>query len=202
MGGSHRWKIGTLLLITATLMACSRQQRFGVATGPTPATQLMGLPPLAPGQLLYADRSGVSPPDTVVGFAGRMGRTVVLRHAPPDNAIFAILHIPADSTASDSVTVTLRVTPGRYGLLVLGEPRLPAGTALTFSMAIHFQAPPEIPSAAYPSTTRYAAWLGVGRVMEDGTLRYHATTRPGADLLRIVVTAPGEYLVAAPVTPP
>ena len=162
----------------------------------------MTLPPQATGQLLFADRSGVSPPDTMVRFAGRMGRTIVLRHAPPDNAVFAILHIPADSAVNDSVTVTLRVTPGRYGLLVLGEPRLPAGTALTFSMAIHFQAPPEIPSAAYTTTTRYAAWLGVGRLMEDGTLRYHETTRPGADLLRIVLGEPGEYLVAAPVTPP
>lgn len=162
----------------------------------------MTLPPQSTAQLLIPDRSGVSPPDTMVRFAGRLGRTIVMRHAPPDNAIFAIVHVPADSTVNDSVTVTLRVTPGRYGLLVLGEPRLPTGTTLTFSMAIHFQAPPDIPSPAYTTTTRYAAWLGVGRLMEDGTLRYHATTRPGADMLRIVLEGGGEYLVAAPVTPP
>jgi hypothetical protein len=151
---------------------------------------------------LFPDRSGISPPDTVIRFAARVGRTVVLRHAPPDNAVFAILSVPADSTATDSLTLTLRVTPGRYGLQVLGEPRLPTGSLLTFSMAIHFQAPPEVPSATYPSATRYAAWLGIGLLQADGGLRYHDTSRPGGDLLRTVLGANGEYLVAAPVTPP
>jgi hypothetical protein len=134
--------------------------------------------------------------------SARDGRTIVLRHAPPDNAIYAIVRVPGDSTASDSVTVTLRVTPGRYGMSVQGAPRLPAGTTLTFSMAIHFQPPSEVPSTVYPTPTRYAAWLGIGRVQPDGGVRYLATTRPGADLLRAVLTGNGEYLVAAPVTPP
>lgn len=135
-------------------------------------------------------------------FAARGGRTIVLRHAPPDNAIFAILAVPADSTSSDSLTLSLRVTPGRYGLQVQGEPRLPPGTVLTFSYAIHFQAPPEVPSAAYPTVTRFADWLGVGQLLADGGLRYHLTARPGGDLLRIVLQESGEYLIAAPVTPP
>lgn len=138
----------------------------------------------------------------MVRFSARAGRTIVLRHAPPDNAVFAIVHIPADTAASDSLTLTLRVTPGRYGLVVDGEPRVTAGTLLTFSYAIHFQAPSEIPSAAYSTITRYADWLAVGRLQADGGLRYHETTRPGGDLLRIVLSEDGEYLVAAPVTPP
>ena len=164
--------------------------------------RLAALPPQPASQLLFPDRSGVSPPDTMVRFAARTGRTIVLRHAPPDNAVFAIVNIPADSAATDSLTVVLRVTPGRYGLVVEGQPRVPTGSVLTFSYAIHFQAPSEIPSAAYPTVTRYADWLAVGRVQPDGGLRYHQTTRPGGDMLRIVLTEGGEYLVAAPVTPP
>lgn len=138
----------------------------------------------------------------MVRFAARAGRTVVLRHAPPDNAVFAMLTVPADTTAADSVTLTLRVTPGRYGLQVIGEPRLPAGTVLTFSYAIHFQAPPDVPSLAYPTTTRYADWLGIGQLLDNGGLRYLETARPGGDLLRTVLTGGGQYLIAAPVTPP
>ena len=126
----------------------------------------------------------------------------MLRHAPPDNAVFAILAVPADSVAADSVTLTLRVTPGRYGLQVQGEPRVPPGTVLTFSYAIHFQAPSTVPSAAYPTVTRFADWLAVGQLQPDGGLRYFPTTRPGGDLLRIVLQENGEYLIAAPVTPP
>lgn len=189
------------MLIACGVAGCAPKQ-FGVSSGPTPAEQLAALPPQAADQLLFPDRSGVSPPDTMVRVAARIGRTIVLRHAPPDNAVFAILAVPADSTAADSLTLTLRVTPGRYGLMVQGEPRLPAGTVLTFSYAIHFQAPPEVPSAAYPTITRFADWLAVGQLLTDGGLRYHPTTRPGGDLLRIVLEGGGEYLVAAPVTPP
>jgi hypothetical protein len=85
---------------------------------------------------------------------------------------------------------------------VEGVPRLPANTVLTFSYAIHFQAPPEVPTASHPTVTRYAEWLGIGRLEADGTLRYFPTTRPGGDLLRTVLSEGGEYLVAAPVTPP
>jgi hypothetical protein len=197
----HGWKIGTTILLAGTTIGCAPKQ-FGVDGGPSRQEVLAGLPPQAPTQLLFADRAGVSPPDTVVRFAASSGRTIVLRHAPPDNAVFAILHVPADSTVADSLVLTLRVTPGRYGLHVQGEPRLPANTELTFSYAIHFQAPPEVPSASHPTTTRYAEWLAIGRLEGNGSLRYFPTTRPGGDLLRTVLSEGGEYLIAAPVTPP
>jgi hypothetical protein len=152
--------------------------------------------------VLYADRSGVSPPDTTVAFLGRAGRTIVMRHTPPDNAVFAVIDVPGDSTATDSIRLTLRVIPGRYGLEVRGEPRLPTGTTLTFSYAIHFQSPPEIPSTAYPTVTRFATWLSIGRTLGDGTFQFQPSVRPGGDLLRVVLPEAGEYLVAAPVTPP
>ncbi len=148
------------------------------------------------------DRTGVSPPDTTVRLSARTGRTIVMRHAPPDNAVFAIVRVPPDSSASDSLTLSLRVTPGRYGVTVTGEPRLPTGTLLTFSMAIHFQEPSAVPSAVYPTATRYAAWLGIGQTLADGRLQYLLTSRPGADMLRAGLTGNGEYQVAAPVTPP
>jgi hypothetical protein len=188
-------------VIACMLSSCAARQ-FGLDNGPSQAALLAELPPQPPQQLLQPDRSGISPPDTVVRFAGATGRTIVLRHAPPDNAIFAIVTVPSDSTATDSVTISLQVTPGRYGLNVLGEPRLPAGSVLTFSYAIHFQAPPEVPSAAHPTTARYAEWLAIGRLAADGRLQYLPTTRPGRDLLRIVLGENGEYVIAAPVTPP
>lgn len=160
------------------------------------------MPALGPAQLLAADRSGISPTDTVVEFAARQGRVVVIRHIAPDNAVFAIVSVPPDSNATDRVTLTLRPLPGRYGLQVAATPRLPDGTVLTFSYAIHFQAPAAIPSASYPTAARYAEWLAIGQLQADGNFRYLANTRPGGDLLRAVLPGPGEYLIAAPVTPP
>src|SRR5690606_10124212 len=113
-------------------------------------------------------RSGVSPNDTTVEFSAATGRTIMMRHTPPDNAIFAILEIPADSSASGRVSVSIAVTPGRYGVTISAQPRLPSDTRLSFSYAIHFQAPPQVPSAAYPTIARFAEWIGVVRETSDG----------------------------------
>jgi hypothetical protein len=92
--------------------------------------------------------------------------------------------------------------PGRYGVAVAAEPRLPSGASLAFSYAIHFLAPDELPTTPYPTPARYADWLAVLRVQEDGTYRFVATTRPATDFVRAALERPGEYLLGAPVTPP
>ncbi len=129
---------------------------------------------------------------------------MVLRHTPPDNAVYVVLQMPADSGASDSdsTVVTLSATPGRYGLMLAAEPDLPSGSVLTFSYAIHFLQPTGVPGGSYPSVSLYANWLGLGRVQDDSTFRFLPHTRPGGDLIRATISEPGLYLLAAPVTPP
>jgi hypothetical protein len=147
--------------------------------------------------VLVLEQAGVSPTDTTVTFPAREGRTVVMRHVPPDNAVFAILEMPADSGASGTVTVQLRQVPGQYGLDLQATPRWPAGAALTFSFAIHFQAP-DGTAEHYLSPTLYGAALGIGRVLGDGRLQFLETRRPGGDMVRASAAEPGRYLVAAP----
>jgi hypothetical protein len=150
--------------------------------------------PLA--QLLILEQAGISPSDTTVRFAAASGRTVLMRHAPPDNAIFAIVAIAPDSGATDSVTLSLRPVPGRYGLAVQATPRLPGGT-ISFSYAVHFRAP-SLEGSRYLGEFQYAQWLGVGRLTAAEVLTFLPFTQPAADMLRAPMTAPGEYLVAAP----
>lgn len=188
-------------MLVAVSGGCARQQ-FTHQAGPTREERLVALPPLPAARVLPADRGGVSPPDTVVRFPAALGRTIVLRHAAPDNAVFAILEVPAQPDRDDTVRVALRATPGRYGITLESSPMLPAATTLSFVFAMHFLAPPEVPSPAYPTVNRYADWLAIAQVQESGMIRFLPTTRVASDLVRAPVSASGEYLVAAPVTPP
>jgi len=154
-------------------------------------------PPLPLSGVLVLEQAGVSPTDTTVTFPAREGRTIVMRHVPPDNAIFAILEVPADSTASGELTVEMRQVPGQYGLDLVGTPRWPEVATLTFSYAVHFQAPEGI-GEHYLSPTLYGAALGIGRVLPDGRLRFLDTRRPAGDMLRATASSAGRYLVAAP----
>lgn len=147
--------------------------------------------------MLVLEQAGISPTDTVVRFAAASGRRVLLRHAPPDNAVFAVVDLPPDSSASDSITLTLRPTPGRYGLSVVAAPRLPSGGRITFSYAIHFRAPP-LDSSRYRGEVAYAQWLGIGRLTESDRLTFLPSRRPAADMVRAAMDEPGVYLVAAP----
>lgn len=162
-----------------------------------PVAALVAGPPVPVSQIWQLERSGVSPDDTTVTVAARTGRTVLIRHRAPDNSIFAVLRFPADSTSSDSLTFTIRPVPGLYGLDLSTGSRIPAGTTVTFSYAVHFQAPSEA-AAAYGSAARFEQALAVGR-LEGDRFRYLSNTRPAADMLSSVVTAAGRYLIAGPV---
>ncbi|HRP08754.1 MAG TPA: hypothetical protein PLL69_09745, partial [Gemmatimonadales bacterium] len=133
------------LALGAPLAGCAPAP-YGANTGPANSTLLAAMAPLPAEKLLLPDRSGVSPNDTTVQYPAARGRTIVVRHTPPDNAVFAILEVPGDSSGSDQATIGISVIPGRYGVTITGQPSLPAGTRLTFSYAIHFQAPPQVPS--------------------------------------------------------
>jgi len=187
--------------VLAGTIGCAARP-FAPESGPSRADRVAALPAQPADRVLLANRAGVSPPDTVVQFAARDGRTIVLRHAPPDNAVFVVVQVPADTAAGDSLQLTLRPVPGRYGVVVQAEPRLPSGASVAFSYAIHFAPPDNHPTAAYPTAARYADWLAILRVQADGSYRFLATSRPATDMVRAMLEQPGEYLVGAPVTPP
>ena len=171
--------------------------QFQPGAQPDPTNTLPALPPQPLDQVLILEQAGIAPSDTVVTFGADRGRRVLMRHAPPDNAIFAIVDFPPDSGATDSITVTLRPVPGRYGLVVSASPRLPPRGSATFSYAIHFLAPP-LEGSRYPSEITYSQWLGIGRLTGNDRLTFLPFSRPATDMVRAALTEPGEYLVAAP----
>lgn len=178
------------------MVGCGGPQ-FAPGNQPDPATTLPAMGPQPLAQVVILEQSGISPSDTTVRFAASRGRTVVLRHAPPDNAIFAIVQIPPDGAATDSVTLVLRPTPGRYGLTIGAEPRLPGAGTITFSYAVHFQSP-SLAGSRYRNDVGYSQWLGLGRLTGPDRLTFLPFTRPAADMIRGALGATGEYLVAAP----
>lgn len=183
-------------MVLAASIGCGGPQ-FGPGNQPDPVRALPELPPQPFDQVLILEQAGISPSDTTLRFGAARGRRILMRHAPPDNAIFAIVDIPPDSGATDSVTLTLRPVPGRYGLRVSASPRLPPRGHITFSYAVHFQAPP-LDGTRHISEVAYAQWLGIGRVTGGDRLAFLPHSRPAADMLRAGLPEPGEYLVAAP----
>ncbi len=153
-------------------------------------------PPVAITQILPLERSGVSPDDTTVTIQLNTGRTVMIRHRAPDNSIFAIVRIPGDTAAVGSNTLTIRPLPGRYGVDVEATAPLPAGTTISFSYAVHFQAPSEA-LTQYGTPVRFEQALAIGRI-EGERFRYLSNTRPAADMLSGPLSIPGRYMIAGP----
>ena len=79
-------------MLLLPLAACT-PTRPGPAVG-TPPPQVDNSAPLALGTVWPLERLGPSPVDTSVRFAALAGRTIVVRHPRPDNAIFAIVTFP------------------------------------------------------------------------------------------------------------
>lgn len=188
--------VAAVSVIATGIGSCTTRQIAPVGA-PATTVRLSSLPPRAAEGLLFLEQAGVSPEDTVVTFDASRGRTVVVRHAPPDNAIFAMIAIPADSGASGQTTLSISHIPGRYGVRLEAIPGLPRGSTLTFSYAVHFL-PPAGAMARYSNVTRFARALGVVRLRDDGLFQFLAERRPAADMLRAPIDEPGEFLVAAP----
>jgi len=180
------------------MIAACGGPRYAPGNGPDPVATVQALPPQPLDRVLILEQAGASPSDTVFRFAAGLGRTILVRHAPPDNAIFAIVAIPPDSGAADSITVTLQPSPGRYGLALTASPRLPSGGTITFSYAVHFQAPSTLDTSRYRDARDYARWLGIGRVLDGDRVRFLAFSHPAADMLRAPLNGQGVYVVAAP----
>jgi hypothetical protein len=145
------------------------------------------------------EASGTAVRDTSVTFAAAAGRTIMLRHAEPDDAIFAVLTFPAtkDSLRSrDSVHVMIHPLPGHYAFALATSDKLGPGAQATFYYAMHFQTPSDAVSK-YPSPGRFEAALAPATIGADNKVVFLVGNRPAADAIRLAVTAAGTYALAA-----
>ena len=151
-------------------------------------------------QLYVLEAWGTPPVDTSVAFRTGGRRTVLVRHAPPDNTIFAELSLPAEvfpAGVSDSVHLTVEARPGVYGVTISSTPAFAQGAILTFKYPVHFAAP-QAARQKYGNPAQFERALGIGVRETDGRYRLLPSTRPAADNLRATIPGPGVYLVAAP----
>jgi hypothetical protein len=150
--------------------------------------------------VIVLETSGPPPSDTSVTFAAGQERTIVLRHGPPENIVFARLTFLADAFADSgqTVKVDLHPRPGVYGLdLTTSQPFKEKGASLIFEYARFFSAPARA-RQVYGSDIAFERALAIGRLLPDANIDLLPPFRPGADNLGAELPAPGSYLVAAP----
>jgi hypothetical protein len=124
--------------------------------------------------LLHVD--SLSPHDTTVKVRRGQLRVIVILH--PDELSFADLTLPAqafDSTAGDSVTVTIHIHPVLYGLDLTTSAPLREGT-LTFKYPVHFSAPADA-RAAFGSDVAFERVLAIGKLGPNQTIVF-STPQP------------------------
>ncbi len=166
------------------------------AGGPAPSTAIQVVPAAA---LLRLELAGIPAEDSTVVFKAGRARTVILRHGPPDNAVFLELLFPPsafDSTRVDSVTLTLQPMPGIYGVLISSSLPPDSGARIRFKYPVHFSAPADA-VGVYGSTVRYERALRVARGQTDGSWALLPSSRPASDNLEADFTGSGRYVVAA-----
>ncbi|MEP7326500.1 MAG: hypothetical protein ABI836_11170 [Gemmatimonadota bacterium] len=155
---------------------------------------------LAPDRLFLLEAWGAPPSDTTISLAPKTRRSVVLRHGPPDNTVFAELVLTAETLPDSSgpgYTITLVPRPGTYGLTIGTTPKFKSGAILRFEYPVHFSAP-SAAIAKYGNAARYEAALSIGHQEADGRFHLLTSTRPAADVLQATIPGPGIYIVAAP----
>jgi hypothetical protein len=125
---------------------------------------------------------------------------VVLRHGPPDNAIFAIIRFAPGALKPQTGTmahVIVHPIPGRVGIELLSPDTFGAEARVTISYAIHFQAPSDA-VAKFGSAGRFEQALAAARTLPDGRLQFLRTDRPAADMVSFDVNTSAVYLLATP----
>jgi hypothetical protein len=135
-----------------------------------------------------------------VTFVAGEERTIVLRHGPPENIVFARITFSADAfpDSGQTVTVELQLRPGVYGIdLTTSQPFRGKGASLVFEYARFFSAPARA-RQIYGSDLAFERALAIGRLLPDANIELLASSRPAADNLGAELPAPGPYLVAAP----
>lgn len=175
-------------------VAACHGNRVDVSASPASAT-IAAAPATTLDRVWLLEASGPPVPDTSVTFAAASGRTIVLRHAPPDNAIFLILDFPPsrDSSASqDSVHVRVQPVAGKYAFALVTPDKLAPATQATFSYAIHFRAPADA-AVRYPSAGALEQGLAPAMLGIANKVQFVGGTRPAADVVRFPVAGPGSY---------
>jgi hypothetical protein len=178
------------------LLACGRGQPRPPA--PTDGDDIGRT--LSAAELLPLEVAGVVPADTVVTFATGRDRKLILRHGPPDNTVFVELSFPAAAFApamAESVTVSVRPTPGVYGLTVESSVSPGAGARMRFKYPVHFAAP-LAGLTRYGSSARFERALLILVRLDNGAWGVLPSTRPASDNLEAPLRGAGTYLVAAP----
>ncbi len=157
-------------------------------------------PPTRIDSIFVLESSGVEPEDTVVKMAVAKGRVILVRRGPPDNSLFARIDVPAIAAVSagaDSLEITIRPRPGRYGVDLDFKGDSASRIALTFSYALSFVAPAGA-RARYGSDLGFEKVLLIARLESSGRVTFLPTTSSGADLVTATLPGPGRYIVAAP----
>jgi hypothetical protein len=153
--------------------------------------------PLA--RVIVLETSGPPPSDTSVSFPVGTPRTIVLRHGPPENIVFASLSFAAGAfvDSEQTVKVDVRPRPGVYGLDLATSLPLRQGATVVFHYSRFFSAPARA-RQVYGSDVAFERALAVGRILPENQIELLPSTRPAPDNLAAEVPAPGSYLVAAP----
>lgn len=144
------------------------------------------------------ETTGAQPGDTSVTVTAGRPHVVVMRHGPPDNAVFAEVRFDTAAFQAPSgadVRVAIHPRPGVYGVGIETSAPL-REAALTFKYAVHFLESAGA-RARYGSDIGFERALGVAR-LDGGIVTFMPSTRPAIDNLRAVVSSAGTYLVGAP----
>ncbi len=190
-------RVTATLLTVAAVSACAGSRPGGA---PEPVAWLATGQPVGSDRVFVLEATGTVPGDTTVDFDPAVGRTLMLRHRAPDDAIFLILNIPPHAVVARSgrdARITVLPVPGAYGFHLTTLDSLGAGITATFSYARHFEAPAGAVTR-YGSPIALEAALGAARYTSETQLQFLASQRPGANMIRFPVTIGGTYVLAAP----
>jgi hypothetical protein len=194
MTGISRSRWGRASWLCLAVACGGRAATAGPKPGPAGVIRVVPLD-----AAIVLETAGPPPADTSVTFTAGVFRTIILRHGPPDNLVFAELEFPPKAFAADSgrsVTVGVHPRPGIYGVDVTTSLPLATGASLTFEYARYFSAPARA-RAAYGTDVLYERALAIGKLQPGGQIGVLRSTRPASDNLRAALPGPGSYLVAA-----
>lgn len=192
-------RCGATLLSAAwltTMLGCGTRQPASTSTPPAPTAPRVL--PLA--GVIVLETSGPAPSDTSVTFTTGEPRSIVLRHGPPENIVFARLTFSANAFADSGQTVKVDIhpRPGVYGLdLTTSLPLQENAATLVFEYSRFFSAPARA-RQVYGGDLAFERALAIGRLLPDAHIELLPPFRPAADNLGAKLPAPGSYLVAAP----
>lgn len=196
----HHPHAALLVVVVVTAASACHRNTLTDPGAPPPGATLYKGPPLSTDRVWLAELAGTTPSDTTVTFPADSGRTIIMRHGPPDNAIFAIIEFAPGALKPQSgsmAQVVLHPVPGRVGLEVLSPDVFGAGARVTMSYAIHFQAP-STAVVRFGSAGKFEQALAAAQTLPDGRIQFLKTERPAADMLRFVIAGSATYLLATP----